>query len=281
MQKNTGDIDFKEYLKVLKENSPYDFSDYSDNSISRRIQKVIRDYRLTYDELVEKTKIDPNFVEEIVDDLAVNTTELFRDPLLWRFLLEKIYPSLKKKATLNIWHAGCSSGQEVYSNIILLDHLNMLDRTTIFASDISKKILDQAKKGTYKYDFNKVYIDNFNQVFQEKNIDFQKYIDINELEDKFIVHDFLKEKVKFTKYDLVKEELPFYNKFDLIFCRNVLIYFNVNLQSKIINRFYQSLYPGGLLCLGAHETITGFYKTKFMKNGFIYNKSNIFHLKQI
>ena len=280
MQKNSGDIDFKEYLNVIKEHSQYDFSDYSDNSISRRVQKVMRDYNMSYEDLVEKTKNDITFVEQIVDALAVNTTELFRDPTLWRFLLEKIYPTLKKKATLNIWHAGCSSGQEVYSNIIMLDHLNMLDRTTIYASDISKKILDQAKKGVYKYDFNKNYIDNFNQVFFGKNVDFKKYIDINEHEDKFTIKDFLKEKVKFIRYDLVQEELPFYNKFDIIFCRNVLIYFNINLQSKIINRFYQNLFPGGILCLGAHETISGFYKTKFMKNGLVFNKSNGFHLKQ-
>jgi len=279
MQKNTGDIDYKEFLKVLKEHSPYDFCDYSDNSISRRIQKVMRDYRLSFDEIIEKTKIDAHFVEQIIDELTVNTTELFRDPALWRFLYEKIYPSLKKKATLNIWHAGCSSGQEVYSNIILLDQMNMLDRTTIFASDISTKILDLAKKGVYKYDFNKVYLDNFKEVFQDKDVDLNKYIDINEYDDKFIVKDFLKDKVKYVKYDLVNEEIPFYKKFDIIFCRNVLIYFNVSLQLKIINRFYQNLFPGGLLCLGSHETISGFYKTKFLKKEFIYQKSNTFYLK--
>jgi chemotaxis protein methyltransferase CheR len=229
--------------------------------------------------LVKTTKTDPIFCEQIVDSLAVNTTELFRDPLMWQFLLEKVYPVLKSKPNLNIWHAGCSSGQEVYSNIIMLDHLNMLDNTTIFASDISKKILDQATKGVYKYEFNKGYLENFNQVFQNKEIDLNKYVKIDESNDKFIINDFIKDKVKFYKYDLVQDNIPFYNKFDLIFCRNVLIYFNVVLQSKIINRFYQMMFPGAMLCLGIHETITGFYKTKFMKNGFVYTKNNGFHLK--
>jgi chemotaxis protein methyltransferase CheR len=279
MLKNTEDIDIKEYLKILKENSPYDFCDYSDNSIARRVQKVMRDYRLSYEELVKMTRNDPAFCEQIVDSLAVNTTELFRDPLMWQFLLEKIYPSLKNKTNLNIWHAGCSSGQEVYSNIIMLDHLNMLDNVTIYASDISKKILDQAIKGIYKYEFNKGYLENFNQVFQDRTIDFHKYLDIDEVNDKFIIKDFMKERVRFCKYDLVQDNIPFYNKFDIIFCRNVLIYFNVALQSKIINRFYQMMFPGAILCMGIHETITGFYKTKFLKNGFVYNKNNGFHLK--
>ena len=281
MQNDTDELDIKEYLKVLKESSPYDFSDYSDNSISRRVQKVMRDFKLTYDELVDITRKDPSFCEQIVDSLAVNTTELFRDPLLWKFLMDKIYPALKNKIHIYIWHAGCSSGQEVYSNLIMLDYLNLLDRTTVYASDISRRILDQATKGIYKYEFNKNYISNFNQVFEGKDIDFKKYITINENEDKLIVNDFLKDKVKFSKYDLVQEEIPFYNKFDIIFCRNVLIYFNVSLQSKIINRFYQKMFPGALLCLGIHETITGFYKTKFMKNEFVYHKNTSgFHLKQ-
>jgi len=279
MFKGPEDIDFKEYLKVLKENSPYDFSDYSDNSISRRVQKVVRDFRISFDELIEKTKNDGAFVEQIVQSLAVNTTELFRDPPLWKYLMEKVYPAFHNKPHINIWHAGCSSGQEVYSNLILLDYLDLVDKTTIYATDLSKKVLDLAKKGVYKYNFNKGYIDNFDQVFSHREIDFKNYIDINEHDDKFIVKSFLPEKVKFIKHDLVQEQLPFYTKFDIIFCRNVLIYFNISLQSKIINCYYQNLYPGGFLILGAHETITGFYKTKFLKNGMVYNKTNAFHFK--
>ncbi|MDR2928878.1 MAG: protein-glutamate O-methyltransferase CheR [Cytophagaceae bacterium] len=279
MQNEPETFDFRDYLKILKDYSPYDFSDYSDNSIARRVEKVMRDYRMPYGELVERTKNDTNFVEEIVEALAVNTTELFRDPVIWSFLLENIYPALKKKTNINVWHAGCSSGQEVYSNMIMLEHLRLLDRSMIYATDISKKVLEQAKRGVYKYNFNKGYIDNFNKVFANKEIDFARYFDVNEAEDKFIVKDILKGKTKFIKYDLVQEQLPFYNKFDIIFCRNVLIYFNINLQSKIISRFYQNLFPGGMLLLGNHETISGFYKTKFLKHGPVYSKNNTFHFK--
>lgn len=281
MQNSEEDITFKEYLQILKDSSPYDFSEYSDNSIYRRIHKVMRDYRLSLNELVAKTKSDQEFVEQIVEAITVNTTELFRDPSVWVYILQKLLPQFKNKPNINIWHAGCSSGQEVYSNLILLDHLGLLKQSTIYATDISQKVLDQAKKGVYKYRFNLNYIENFNQVLgvNEPKVDFSKYFDINESEDRIVVKDFLRTLPKFMKHDLVQEKLPFYNKFDIIFCRNVLIYFNSGLQSRIIQRFHDNLFPGGSMVLGTHEAITGFFKTKFVKNGPVYLKSNVFHFK--
>lgn len=280
MQNSDEDITFKEYLQILKDSSPYDFSEYSDNSIYRRIHKVMRDYRISLKELIVKTKTDKDFVEQIVEAITVNTTELFRDPPVWIFILEKILPLLKSKTNINIWHAGCSSGQEVYSNLILLDQLGILDRSTIYATDISQKVLEQAKKGVYKFRFNQNYIENFHQVLSlNETVDFSKYFDIIDSEDKLVVKDYLRTIPKFIKHDLVQEKMPFYNKFDIVFCRNVLIYFNSGLQSRIIQRFYDNLYPGGSMILGTHETITGFFKTKFVKTGPVYAKSNVFHFK--
>ncbi len=281
MQNNGDDITFKEYLQILKDCSPYDFSEYSDSSISRRIHKVMRDYRLSLEELIAKTKTDADFVEQIVEAITVNTTDLFRDPAVWVSILDKVLPSLKNKPNINIWHAGCSSGQEVYSNLILLHHLGMLDRCNVYATDISQKVIDQAVKGAYKYLYNVGYIENFNQVLcRNEKIEFSKYFDVFDSEDKMVVKDFIKLKPRFIKHDLVQEKMPFFNKFDLIFCRNVLIYFNSELQSKIVKRLYESLFPGGSMVLGTHESITGFFKTKFVKTGNIYFKSNVFHFKQ-
>ena len=280
MQNSEEDITFREYLQILKDSSPYDFSEYSDNSIFRRIHKVMRDYRLSLNELVAKTRSDLVFVEQIVEALTVNTTELFRDPATWIYLHDKLLPSLKTKPNINIWHAGCSSGQEVYSNLILLNQLGLLKQATVYASDISQRMIDQAKKGIYKYRFNQNYIENFNQVVgRNQKVDFSMYFDIIESEDKMVVKDFLREIPRFVKHDLVQEKMPFFNKFDIIFCRNVLIYFNAGLQSRIIQRFHDNLFPGGTMILGTHEAITGFFKTKFVKNGPVYTKSNVFHFK--
>jgi len=273
---------YKEYLQVLKNHSPYDFSEYSDNSIYRRIQKVMRDHHLTMDELGERTRNDSLFVEQVVEAITVNTTEMFRDPPVWRYLYEKFLPYYKQNNFINIWVAGCSTGQEVFSVTILLNELGLLDRSQIFATDISQQAVEVAKKGFYKSQLDRGCRENFKQVFKNKEDrepDFSKYFEVDQENDVVTVRPFLKEKVKFMKHDLVKSEMPFYNKMDIIFCRNVLIYFNVQLQNKILQRFFDHLYPHGSLVLGAHEGLSGFFKTKFTRSGPVYTKSNVFHFK--
>ncbi|MFW6267646.1 MAG: CheR family methyltransferase [Marinilabiliaceae bacterium] len=273
---------YKEYLQVLKNHSPYDFSEYSDNSIYRRIQKVMRDHHLTMDELGERTRNDPLFVEQVVEAITVNTTELFRDPPVWRYLYEKFLPYYKQNNFINIWVAGCSTGQEVFSVMILLNELGILERSQVFATDISQQAVDVAKKGVYKSQLERGCRDNFKQVFrnqEDRGIEFSKYFEVDHDKDIVTIRPFLKERVKFMKHDLVKSKMPFYNKMDIIFCRNVLIYFNVQLQNKILQRFFDHLYPHGSLVLGAHEGLNGFFKTKFTRSGPVYTKSNVFHFK--
>ncbi|MFO8001111.1 MAG: protein-glutamate O-methyltransferase CheR [Marinilabilia sp.] len=273
---------YKEYLQVLKNHSPYDFSEYSDNSIFRRIQKVMRDHHLTLDELGARTRSDHLFVEQVVEAITVNTTELFRDPSLWRFLLDQFLPAYRNNNFINIWSAGCSTGEEVYSLAILLNELGMLEKSRIFATDISQKAIDAAKKGMYKHQLERGCIESFKEVFRNRpggSPDFSKYFDVDEDNDRIKVRPFLKKNVKFQKHDLVKNEMPFYNKLDIIFCRNVLIYFNVKLQNRIVQRFFDHLYAHGALILGAHEGLNGFFKTKFNRSGPVYTKSNVFHFK--
>lgn len=278
-------MDFKHYLQVLKEHTPYDFSNYSDNSIKRRLQKVIADNDLTIEELLEKTLSDKGFIERLVEDITVNTTELFRDPELWPGFYEKLLPLLKGKKSFNIWHAGCSSGMEVYSNMIILNELELLDKARIYATDISANMVHQCKHGTYRYEFNKEQLAEFEKVLKKmpingvSKIDFSKYFDIDTSSDRIIVKSFLRDKVEARQHDLVQEISPFYNKFDIIFCRNVLIYFNATLQSKVYQMFHKQLYPNGVMILGNHESLTGFYKTKFKKNGPVYTKTNAFNFK--
>ena len=280
-----GETAFREYLNELRKHTPYDFSEYSDNSIQRRIQKILKDYDITMQQLLERTKIDEEFVEKVVEEITVNTTELFRDPEVWTSIYDKIYPSIKSKKTINIWHAGCSSAMEVYSNLIIMNELDMLDRVKVYGTDINARMIKQAKSGRYPLNFNLPQLEAFNNTLKEKpiqgvsNIDFTRYFDFDEKEDLLIVKDFLRQVPWFVKHDLVQEEIPFYNKFDIVFCRNVLIYFNTSLQSKLFKRFYEQMYPGAFLLLGNHEGMSGFYKTKFSKNGPLFVKNNSFHLK--
>ena len=241
----------------------------------------MRDHQISLEELGARTQSDRLFVEEVVEAITVNTTELFRDPDVWRFLLEKQLPSYHNNNFINVWHAGCSTGQEVYSLLILFNELGMLDKVRVFATDISQKALDIAQKGIYKHQLDRGCIENFNEVFKshDQTLAFSKYFDVDEKKDEIIIKPFLKENVKFIRHDLVKKELPFYNKMDLVFCRNVLIYFNIKLQTRIVQRFFDSLYAHGALVLGAHEGLSGFFKTKFDRHGPIYKKSNVFHFR--
>jgi chemotaxis protein methyltransferase CheR len=273
---------YKEYLQVLKKHSPYDFSEYSDSSIHRRIKKIICDQQLTLDELGARTRIDRLFVEDVVEAITVNTTELFRDPDVWLFLFERHLPTFRNNSFINVWHAGCSTGQEVYSLLILLNELGFLGKVRVFATDISRKALDEAAKGVYRHQIERGCIDNFDKIFRNssrKSVEISKYFEIDQKNDKISVKPFLKKNIKFIRHDLVKKDLPFFNKMDLVFCRNVLIYFNVKLQNRIVQRFYDSLYSHGTLVLGAHEGLTGFFKTKFERKGPVYKKSNVFHFK--
>jgi len=278
-------MDVKTYLKELKAHTPYDFSDYSDNSIHRRLQKVLNDHQLTMDELLEKSRTDKYFVEQLVEEITVNTTEMFRDPDIWIAFYNRIYPMLKSRPSLNFWHAGCSSGQEVYSNIIMLNELGLLERSKVYATDLNSKMINQAKHATYRYRFNKKHIDVFNSKLKASavgdisQIEIEKYYDISEENDSMKIKDFIKKIPNFQKHDLVQEKFPFYNKFDIIFCRNVLIYFNTSLQTKIFQFFYDRLHQGGILLLGNHEGLTGFFKTKFTRNDPFYVKNNAFHFK--
>ncbi|MFT3741025.1 MAG: CheR family methyltransferase [Breznakibacter sp.] len=270
----------KEYLLELKKYSPYDFSEYSDNSIQRRLQKVMDLYELTLEQLHAKTLADPNFVEQLVNDITVNTTEFFRDSDVWVEYMDIVLPTFKAKKQLKIWHAGSSTGQEVYSNLMLLDHFGYLKKAQILATDINRLVLSDASKGTYRHSTNIKNINAFEASLTEDNkIDFGKYFTVNTMADTININSTIKNIAVFKKNDLVKDTSPSAERFDIIFCRNVLIYFNATLQSKILKMFYDSLLPAGVLILGNHESLNGFFKTRFAKTGSFYTKNNAFHFK--
>ncbi len=269
------------FVKALKDVSEYDFSEYSPKSLKRRVNKILEDYDITFEQLIIKIRMaDPEFIDQLVADLMVYTTEFFRDPVVWQAIKYRILPKFQNYETIDIWHAGCSTGQEVYSMLILLNELGMLDKARVYASDISPKALEKAKEGVYHYRFNIEQLKNFDEVirrnpynFEEYNdVPYSKYFDIDPVEDKLAVKRFLVEKVTYKRQDIVKLHNIFYKKFDIIFCRNVLIYFNKNLQAKVINFLHENLRYPGYLILGYHETILGPEALKFYKKGYYFAK---------
>lgn len=275
-----SDQDLQYFVTTLKNSSKYDFSEYSDKSLKRRLQKVLTDFNLDITGLIAAIKNKPEFTEKIVREITVNTTELFRDPQVWHALRSRILPRFKNNKNINIWHAGCSTGQEVYSMMILLNEMEMLDKAKIFASDLNTDVLEAAKKGEYKYRFNIGYLDNFDKVIKQNplnyeefnDVPYEKYFDIDKPRDTITMKKQLTEKPIFRKHDLVKDGNLFFAKFDLILCRNVIIYFNYSLQNKVFELFHENLYSKGILLLGMHETILGPWANKFEKMGQAYIK---------
>lgn len=164
--------------------------------------------------------------------------------------------------------------------MILLKEAGLLEKAKIYGSDINSDVLQAAKKGTYKYRFNINYLDNFDKVIKQnplnydeyKDIPYSDYFTIDQDKDVMIMNKFLRDKAVYKKQDLVKDGNIFYTKFDIILCRNVIIYFNYELQNKVFKLLYDNLYPDGTLLMGVHETILGPMASKFEKNGLAYCK---------
>ncbi len=280
MSLNITDSELLQIIQIIRSLSSYDFSDYSEKSLKRRFVKILLDYRISTAELIDRMISQPKFIEEVVKKVTVNTTELFRDPPIWVCLQTDILPKLAAQSSIKIWHAGCSTGQEVYSMMILLNEMGLLEKTDLYATDLNTDAIDIAKKGVYKYRFNMGYLDNFDKVIRTnpkdpavtKNIPYQKYFSIDPVNDRIKMNQFLLDKPKYAKQDLVMEQNIFHIPFDLIMCRNVIIYFNYDLQAKVFNLCYNSLREEGFLMLGMHESILGPFSVKFDKVGHYYRK---------
>ena len=237
---------------------------------------------MSIDELIHKISKDSNFLEHVVQGITVNTTELFRDPELWTTLKYRILPNFKQNKSIFIWHAGCSSGQEIYSMLILLNELDLLEKAKVFATDLNTEMLEKAKKGEYRYRFNLNYLDNFDKVIKEnpynyediRDVPYEKYFDIDKNKDIITMKPFLRDKAVYRKHDLVNDKNIFYSKFDIIFCRNVIIYFNNKLQNQVVEMFSGNLYRDGYLILGAHESILGSVANSFERTKGIYKKKS-------
>ena len=273
--------DIRLFQQTVSDYSTYDFSQYSHTSLRRRLTRILLEFETNMEGLTRRMKADPFFLEKIIHKLTVHTTELFRDPEIWIKIRKDILPSLAEKSRIRIWHPGCSSGQEVYSMMMLLDTLGILEKTDIYGTDINPVVIEKARTGIYEYRFNESYLENFNHVILNNNQTSQgkdrkqwkKYFHVDEAGDVIRMTGFLRSKAVFQKMDLVMDPNPFLVKFDMILCRNVIIYFNNELQNKVFDLFYRNMTNYGVLVLGMHETILGPFTKRFIKKDLFYLKA--------
>lgn len=242
--------DISSLTSFIQNKYNYDFSNYALSSFRRRIERYLDIMKFdNIEELISHIDSEENF-KHFLKELTVNVTEMFRDPSLWAYLRNNALPDyFSKNDNLKVWHAGCSSGEEVYSLNIILSELNQFDKTEIVASDIDRLILNKAETARYPKKILELNNNNFQLTGTNNTLD--PYI--NEEELSYTIKDDLKQNISFKEHNLVSSNYE--NQFDIIFCRNVLIYFNQPLQNKVLEGLHKSLKKNGLLIIGAKESI--------------------------
>ncbi|WP_155208717.1 CheR family methyltransferase [Fulvivirga aurantia] len=241
--------DLKRITELVKTNHSYDFTNYAMSSFKRRIVRILEMHNLTIDALIKKL-YDKNFLEEFLTEITVNVTEMFRDPPFWRVLRDDIIPAiLLNHQKIRIWHAGCSSGEEVFSMAIMLKEMGILDSVSLIATDLDTEILNRAKSGVYN--LKSMELNEKNYIRYQGTGTLKDYY--KEVNGTAVLDPGLVENVSYRKHDLVLGDV--FNKFDLILCRNVMIYFNQTLQNEVLKKFHESLFKYGYLAIGSKESL--------------------------
>ncbi|MFT4153835.1 CheR family methyltransferase [Parafilimonas sp.] len=228
----------------------YDFTNYARASLRRRINRLITIDRIpSFAELIYRVKNDADYLTHLVEEITVNVTEMFRDPFMFKIIREKVLPVLATHPFIRIWHAGCATGEEVYSMAILLEEAGLLHKSLIYATDLNPSVIENIQRGIFPLNRMQQYSENY--VLSGGKKDFSSFYTAQYGFAKF--NHLLKKKMITATHNLVSDRS--FNEFQVIFCRNVLIYFDKILQDKVLKLFDDSLEKLGFLILGSKENV--------------------------
>jgi chemotaxis protein methyltransferase CheR len=228
----------------------FDFRSYAYASIRRRLWKRVEAEELSnLSELQARVLHDTNAMERLLLDLSVNVTAMFRDPLFYVAFREKVIPLLRTYPFIRIWHAGCSTGEEVYSVAIMLQEAGLYERSRIYATDINDVVLQHARRGIFPLERMQEYTENYINAGGKRS--FSEYYTAKY--DGALFDPSLLRNIVFSQHNLVTDRS--FAEFTVILCRNVLIYFDRKLQNQVHRLFYDSLATLGVLCLGSKESL--------------------------
>jgi chemotaxis protein methyltransferase CheR len=237
-------------LEAVFRHYGFDFRSYAYASLKRRVQKrVYAEGLTTVSTLQDRVLHDPAVMERLLLDLSVNVSSMFRDPNFYKVFREKAVPLLKTYPYIRLWHAGCSTGEEVYSMAILLEEEGLYDRSRIYATDINEVVLKKAKEGIYPLDKMQEYTQNYLRAGGSRA--FSEYY--TAMYDGALFKPALMRNVVFAQHNLVTDRS--FSEFNVILCRNVMIYFDKTLQDRVHDLFYDSLVNFGILALGSKESM--------------------------
>ncbi|RJQ83817.1 MAG: protein-glutamate O-methyltransferase CheR [Desulfobacteraceae bacterium] len=250
----------------------HDFRDYSKAHLKRRMQQFasVKSHGRIAD-LIPKVLHDEAFFETLLREISITVTEMFRDPHVFQSLRRVAIPFLRTFPFIRVWVAGCATGEEAYSLAILLKEEGLYDRSTIFVTDFNDVAVEKAKAGIYPLDSMSAYTRNYQQAGGSGS--FSEYYHAGY--DSAAMAPWLKENMVFANHNLVTDWV--FSEMHLVFCRNVLIYFNQQLQSRVLTLFSEALARGGFLCLGPSEDITFSSARPLFKQ--MDEKARIFQLK--
>jgi len=249
-KEKTEDIEIRLLLEGLNASYGYDFSGYAYAGVRRRVLKCVEDFGLGNVSALQGLLLrDVSAFGRFLSCVTISVTSMFRDPAFFRALREKACPVLYNEPAIRAWVAGCSTGEEVYSLAILLTEAGLYDKSRIYATDLSAVSLAAAKEGIYRLRDMKKYTKNYLEAGGRQ--EFSRYYLARN--DHAIMDKRLKKNIVWAEHNLAGDSS--FNEFQLILCRNVLIYFDRPLQDRVLELFYASLAEGGTLGFGSGGSV--------------------------
>lgn len=246
----SDDSQYHDLLTSIRYVYGYDFTEYAEASVRRRIEYFMNSRQIvSVSDLKDIVLHDERIFEEFIQEISVTVTEMFRDPPFFKKLREQVMKRLATYPFIKIWIAGCATGEEVYSIAILLKEAGLLHRSILYATDINQKSLMIARDGVYSAQHMQLYTANY-----QRSGGLHSFSEYYKSKYNSVLFDrSLKQNIVFSSHNLAVDKA--FNEFQIIICRNVMIYFNQRLQNKVINLFYESLCVFGFLCLGNKESL--------------------------
>lgn len=247
----TEAIEIRVFLEALYAKHGYDLRGYADGSLRRRIGAVLARLGLTkISDLQHRALREPEVLALVINYVAVRVSELFRDPPFYRSFRAHVLPVLRTYPLLKIWHAGCASGEEAYASAILLSDEGLYDRAQLYATDLSAEALDEAKQGVYPVDRRTAFEEAYRRAGGTQEL--SRYC--TTAYEGIAMAEPLRRNILFFQHNLVSDHA--FGEMNVVFCRNVFLYFGRELRTRVLAMLAQSLCPGGFLCLGQSERLT-------------------------
>lgn len=248
---HTNDIEINLLVSAIQMRYGHDLSYYAKASLKRRVQQAVKRLeKNSISELIPLILHNSDNYYQLLNELSITVTEMYRDPEVFARIRTKVIPLLEGLPYIKIWHAGCASGEEVYSLAILLHEYNLLEGTLIYATDVNQQAINIAREGIYHKDLFESYAENYEKSGGKSHL--SDYF-IHSRFSSIKIKPFIKEKVVFARHDLTQEEE--FSEVHMIMCRNVLMYFTRRYQDLIVKMFNKCLYNNGILCIGKHEAL--------------------------